>query len=192
MYIVIEGVDGAGKSTLTEKLASQFEAITVREPGSGKYGEDLRELMRSTKGLSDLTLMFGMLSARANCLEEVRVHLDNGRNVISDRGALSTYVYQCTELDNEKLFFETYRVLMPSDIIYVVVDIDYPTYVQRRPKFDDEIEAKKCCNEVSFDDLRERYRFIGRRFNAIHVDGRLDSNRVAQIVIDKISERLHD
>jgi thymidylate kinase len=190
MYIVVEGVDGAGKSELTDKLVKHFDAIKFREPGTGSYGEGLRDLMLNTKGLSDLTLMLGMLSVRSNCLDDVRKYLDLGRVVVSDRGALSTYVYQCSDLENEKLFFETYRILMPTPIIYVVIDIDYKTYVERRPAFSDELEATKCCNDVSFDDLRGRYLHIGRRFGAIHVDGRVDRDELAATVIAKIMERV--
>lgn len=192
MYLVIEGVDGSGKSTLVETLAAKFKARTIREPGTGAYGEGLRELMLNTKGLSDTTLLLGMLSARSNCLDEVKQYRDVGYPVISDRGALSTYVYQCSSLENEKLFFETYRALMPQDIIYVVLDIDYATYRKRRPEFDDELEAAKCCNDISFNDLRERYRFIGRRFNAIHVDATQSESEVFDEVYAKILERLND
>ena len=46
----LEGIDGVGKSTQIEILASKFKgAIVTKEPGGTKLGENLREILLSSK-----------------------------------------------------------------------------------------------------------------------------------------------
>ena len=45
MYVLFEGIDGVGKSTQIEILASKFsDAIVTKEPGGTQLGENLREI----------------------------------------------------------------------------------------------------------------------------------------------------
>jgi dTMP kinase len=50
LFIVIEGIDGSGKTTQIENLKAYFqkkgaEAIVTREPGGTKIGEKIREIL---------------------------------------------------------------------------------------------------------------------------------------------------
>jgi len=48
MYIAIEGIDTAGKSTQIELLSRNFpDAIITKEPGATKIGKEIRELVLS-------------------------------------------------------------------------------------------------------------------------------------------------
>ena len=45
MYVLFEGIDGVGKSTQIEILASKFsDVIVTKEPGGTQLGENLREI----------------------------------------------------------------------------------------------------------------------------------------------------
>ena len=45
MYIAIEGIDTAGKSTQIEALSQHFsDAIITKEPGATKIGKEIREV----------------------------------------------------------------------------------------------------------------------------------------------------
>ena len=49
MYILFEGIDGVGKSTQIEILASKFsDAIVTKEPGGTQLGVNLREILLSS------------------------------------------------------------------------------------------------------------------------------------------------
>lgn len=191
-YICIEGVDGSGKSTLTTNLLSCISnSVRVREPGSSPYGEALRDLLLNSK-IPDVTRLLGMFSARSETLLLASTYLAEGKTVISDRGALSTYVYQCRDWMNEKLFHDLCGALVPTNIIYIVLDIDYATYKARRPDPDDALEADVCGDENKFNDLRLRYRSIGRRYNAITIDARCTESELLEKVLIKLRERLND
>lgn len=102
-FITIEGGEGAGKSTLIEKistlLASRgYEVVKTREPGGSRLSNQIRQWLLNRD--SDLPIGYKaelllFLSARAQHLEElIRPALDQGKIVICDRFNDSTVVYQ--------------------------------------------------------------------------------------------------
>lgn len=100
-FIVVEGPDGAGKTTLASALAERMRAagvepVRVREPGGTPLAEALRsELLGSGGGLGDERELLYILTARADLLAKVVVPaLRAGRVVLSDRYDLSTMAYQ--------------------------------------------------------------------------------------------------
>jgi len=98
VFITLEGVDGAGKSTQARLLAEALgpETILLREPGGTAVGERLRELLKD--GSVELTPRAELLlfcAARAELVERViRPALRAGRDVVCDRFVDSTVAYQ--------------------------------------------------------------------------------------------------
>ena len=101
MFIVLEGPEGAGKSTqlrlLTEWLVARGrEVVAVREPGGTVLGDEIRRILLDPE--SDIVpsaeaLLF--MSSRAQLVERVlRPALDARAIVLVDRFFLSTYAYQ--------------------------------------------------------------------------------------------------
>jgi len=45
MYIAIEGIDTAGKSTQIELLKNELDALFIKEPGYTEIGKKLREII---------------------------------------------------------------------------------------------------------------------------------------------------
>jgi len=101
-FIVLEGIDGVGKTTQVALLAEWLRAIevphlTVREPGGTPLGEAIRALVLGHPELEvgPRSEMFLILAARAALVGDVlRPALGEGRTVIADRFALSTLAYQ--------------------------------------------------------------------------------------------------
>lgn len=101
--IVIEGLEGAGKSTavntIIELLAiKQIKTITTREPGGTAIGEVLRDLIKNPKYrdvLDDRSELLLLYAARIQLLEQViKPALHQGIWVVADRFELSTMAYQ--------------------------------------------------------------------------------------------------
>lgn len=102
-FIVIEGLEGAGKSTaltvVKEFLADKVtEIITTREPGGTQVGEMVRQILKLSlpneplEARSELLLLY---AARVQLLERVILPaLQRGCWVIADRFELSTWAYQ--------------------------------------------------------------------------------------------------
>ncbi len=93
MYIVIEGIDTAGKSTQLDILQKKYpNAIFTKEPGATKIGKELREMVLNGRAKSKLAEMFLFLADRAEHIEEV-VLPNKDKIVISDRSLISGIAY---------------------------------------------------------------------------------------------------
>ncbi|MFN0146966.1 MAG: dTMP kinase [Dehalococcoidia bacterium] len=97
-FIVLEGGEGAGKSTLALALAANLrasghEVVATREPGGTAAGELVRALLHEP--LTPWAETFAFLVARAQLVHEViRPAIARGAVVICDRFAASTFAYQ--------------------------------------------------------------------------------------------------
>lgn len=99
--MVVEGPEGAGKSTLVRALGARLLAegqavLTVREPGGTPVAEAARKVaLRSRHEISPAAELFLLLAARADLVARViRPALEAGQVVLADRFDLSTRAYQ--------------------------------------------------------------------------------------------------
>ena len=102
MFITLEGPEGSGKTShiphLVEFLREKgYNVFPTREPGGTSIGEQVREVLHDLKNTEmhprTETLLYQ--AARAQFVEEViRLRLEAGEIVISDRYADSTLAYQ--------------------------------------------------------------------------------------------------
>jgi dTMP kinase len=100
-FIVVDGPDGAGKTTLVSRLAARLrdrgrEVLEVRQPGGTPLAEAARRAaLDPVMQASPLAELFLILAARADQVAKViRPALERGRVVLSDRYDLSTVAYQ--------------------------------------------------------------------------------------------------
>jgi dTMP kinase len=102
MYVVIEGIDTAGKSTQLDLLLKKFpQAIFTKEPGGTPLGVKLRAMALGGEAKSKIAEMFLFLADRAEHIEEV-IKTNKGNTVISDRSVISGIAY-ASQLNIDKL-----------------------------------------------------------------------------------------
>src|SRR5437899_11278591 len=101
VFIVVEGPEGGGKSTLGRWLGARLVAeglrvVPVREPGGTPVAEAARKVaLRFPHGMAPAAELFLFLAARADLVEKViRPALAAGQVVLADRFDLSTMAYQ--------------------------------------------------------------------------------------------------
>lgn len=93
MYVIIEGIDTAGKSTQLEILKKRYpDAIFTKEPGGTDIGMKLRAMVLNGEAKSHLAEMFLFLADRAEHNLEI-VQNNPNKTIISDRGFLSGIAY---------------------------------------------------------------------------------------------------
>lgn len=93
MYVVIEGIDTAGKSTQLNILKSKYsEAVFTKEPGGTELGKDLRAMVLSARAKSKIAEMFLFLADRAEHLEKI-IKPNKDKFIISDRSFISGIAY---------------------------------------------------------------------------------------------------
>ena len=100
-FIVFDGPDGCGKTTQMKALISKLTAADqktrrLREPGGTPIGEQIRNLLLSTKSEMDVHCeMLLYMASRAQLVrKEIIPALAAGECVLSDRFASSTLAYQ--------------------------------------------------------------------------------------------------
>jgi dTMP kinase len=98
-FITFEGIDGAGKSSHVEWLATFLRdkgnvVHVTREPGGTELGEKLRELLlhKSMHLETETLLMFA--ARREHLAKVIEPALSNGEWVVCDRFSDATYAYQ--------------------------------------------------------------------------------------------------
>lgn len=98
MFVTLEGIDGAGKSTQARLLADALgpETLLLREPGGTPVGERLRELLKDgSLELAPRAELLLFCAARAELVERViRPAIASGCDVVCDRFVDSTVAYQ--------------------------------------------------------------------------------------------------
>ncbi len=102
LFIVLEGVEGAGKSTQARALSRWMGELGLphtlaREPGGTPVGEAIRRVVLDRGGLTmpPETELLLILAARAAFVREVVLPaLERGEIVLADRFDLSTFAYQ--------------------------------------------------------------------------------------------------
>ena len=93
MYILFEGIDGAGKSTQIARLAVTYpQAIVTKEPGGTKLGENLREILLKENDMNKRAEILLFLADRADHFGKIiKPNLD--KMILSDRGFVSGMAY---------------------------------------------------------------------------------------------------
>ena len=101
MFLTIEGIEGAGKSTFIGFLEDELvkrgvDFLRTREPGGCTLGRQIRPLLLdASQKVSDRAELFLFLADRAqHVADTIRPALERGQWVICDRYADSTIAYQ--------------------------------------------------------------------------------------------------
>lgn len=99
LFIVIEGIDGTGKSTQAHRLAEWFtahgrEVVHSREPTDGPWGTQLRESAATGRLSPADELQYFLNDRRQHVEEKIAPALAAGKVVILDRYYFSTMAYQ--------------------------------------------------------------------------------------------------
>jgi glycine hydroxymethyltransferase len=116
-FIVLEGIDGSGKTEQVRRLAawlrsSGHRVVTTREPTDGEWGRRYRAWARGeSEASADEVLHFFLEDRREHVAQRIRPALARGEIVVSDRYRASTLAYQAAHgLERERL-----RALFASD-----------------------------------------------------------------------------
>ncbi len=140
-FIVMEGIDGSGKSTAFAGLCNHIrttyptrEVVQTRELGGTPLGEDLREMV-IRREMDPLTELFLVCASRAEHVRKViQPALQRGALVLSDRFHASTYAYQIRGHERPEGPFLTLDHIACSGVqptLTVLLDLDPKLAAQR-------------------------------------------------------------
>lgn len=99
IFITLEGMDGAGKSTHIPMIlqllqAKGREVVSTREPGGTPLGEKLRTLLLHEPMHAETETLLMFAARREHMAQVIVPALNRGAYVLSDRFTDATYAYQ--------------------------------------------------------------------------------------------------
>jgi len=127
--VVVEGIDGAGKSTVVRALAGHcaqrgLACVTGSEPTRGEWGMKLRRSMTEGRLTLDEELAL-FLKDRAEHVEQlIRPSLAAGKVVLLDRYYLSTAAYQGARGADPAVILEMNERFAPQPDLVLLLDFD--------------------------------------------------------------------
>ncbi len=136
-FIVIEGIDGTGKSTLAQNIHAALsdegrECLLTFEPTNGRWGAKLRESFTGKKRLSPEDELELFLKDREEHVEqEIRPALEAGKTIVCDRYYLSTMAYQGARgMDMEEIKRRNEAFAIEPDIA-LILELPVETALKR-------------------------------------------------------------
>ena len=177
-YIVIEGLEGAGKTTARNVVVETLEQLGIRdmvftrEPGGTQLAEKLRSLM--------------FYAARVQLVETViKPALANGTWVIGDRHDLSTQAYQGGGRGIDQHMLATLRDAVLGDFrpdLTLYLDVT-PEVGLKRARARGELDRIEQESFDFFNRTRARYLELAAQDKSIHT---IDATQPLEAVMDAI------
>lgn len=173
MYIVFEGIDGAGKSTQIQMLkewleANGFRVETLVEPTDSKIGKLIREILRGPNANSENVQNMLALLFAADRMQLMDKLSDESKIFISDRSFISSLAYQ----DNPEWVGELNKYAKKPDLV-ILLDLDVKTSVSRTSG-EDTFE-----NEEFLTDVKQNYLKLMDDFTHEIIDADKGVNKVS-------------
>jgi len=137
--IVFEGGDGAGKGaclTYVREQLGEDAFVYTREPGGSDIGNEIRALLLEKEMSPETELLLFFADRVEHMKRVIEPALSQGKHVLSDRFALSTYAYQVAGREHpelEALYRELYArtVSLYIEPYYIYLDIDPAIALER-------------------------------------------------------------
>jgi dTMP kinase len=193
LFIVLEGIDGAGTTTQTERLVAHLRrqgrtAVATREPSGGPVGVLLREILLGRHRVGDVPVSGGTMALlfaadrRDHLQREIEPLLAAGTDVVSDRYLLSSLAYQAEETDRAWVAALARDVRRPD--LTVLVDVPIAVAAERRRRAGRPTERYDADGYLAR--VAENYRRLAASEpDTVVIDGTGTPDEVAGAVADR-------
>lgn len=197
-FIVVEGLEGAGKTTAINTIKNCLNEIVpklilTREPGGTRIGEKLRQLIKEkVEGeiLDPRCELLLLYAARVQLVEElIQPALNRGDWVLADRFELSSFAYQGFGRGMDiKMISQLSEFCLqkfkPDLIIYLDIDLELGLRRVKKRGETDRIEEEELS---FFTRVREGYhQLIESMPNVVTIDAGLAIETVQESIVTKL------
>jgi len=139
-FLVLDGIDGCGKSTQAKKLSEYFKSNKIQtlltaEPSDYDLGKILREYLQNPEVPASVDALLFAADRIEHCNKRILPLLKKGFIVISDRYRDSSYIYQSIEGRNEGLNIDWIKNINKFSLIpdlTIIIDIDPKIGLKRK------------------------------------------------------------
>ncbi|GIN64505.1 thymidylate kinase [Robertmurraya siralis] len=176
LFITLEGPDGAGKTTILNRLAERFQnegmkVLHTREPGGIEIAEQIRKVILDKDNTAMDSRTEALLYAaarRQHLVEKVQPALEEGYVVLCDRFVDSSLAYQgyARKLGIDEVYsINQFAIadMMPNLTLYF--DIDPKVGLERINRSNEREVNRLDLEELQFhEDVREGYHILLQKF----------------------------
>jgi dTMP kinase len=191
LLIVVEGIDGTGKTTMAERLTAYLNergrpAVRLKEPTDGPYGRRIRALAKSGRHTvsPEEELELFIQDRIENCRDNIRPALERGETVVLDRYYFSSAAYQgALGLDPETILKRNEEIAAIPDLV-LLLDIPVKKGLERistmRKSSHDHFEGEAYLEKV-----RKNFLAIQRPYIRI-IDASPDQDEVFRRIVEQV------
>lgn len=155
MFLVFEGLDGSGKSTLMKNFKLWLEdhrgdtVYMTREPGGTPLGEEIRKVLLEIKGDTDYKIspraeLLLYEASRAQHVEQViRPRVHRGEVVLCDRFTASSLAFQAGGrelLDEQVVWLNEFAIANCAPDLQILVDLDFAGCQERKRNLNEPLD----------------------------------------------------
>jgi dTMP kinase len=199
-FIVLEGIDGSGKTTQIQILEEALKKKNIpmfltKNPTDHPIGKMIREVLSGAQKIPATARQYLFCADRVVQEEEIIAHLKEGGTVISDRYFWSSVAYGMADKDvKDERLLTAYSILsfynefiLPDLTIFLDVDVD--TAVSR---FSTKEKLEIYENKKFITKVKDNYDFLLKKFpeEFTVLDSRKDLETVSREIIKKVEEIL--
>lgn len=202
LFIVVEGIDGAGKTTqvhdVAAALAKKHPTYETKQPTDGPIGKFIRKVLSGDIKVPPVSFQYLFSADRQSQQQEIEDRLKNGEIVVMDRYIWSALAYgivdygfkKFQETDNQLLvslsILSMYHQFLFPDL-NIFLDIPIATSVQRLSK-SGRIHSEIYKREEKVTQARESYHWLLKQFpqEFVVVDGDRDEHLITQDILSHI------
>ncbi|PKP54414.1 MAG: dTMP kinase [Candidatus Altiarchaeales archaeon HGW-Altiarchaeales-3] len=188
MFIVLEGIDGSGKSThaklLYNYLKSKRDTILTKEPTNTRIGKFIREILSGEVSVDPKTLCLLFTADRCEHLNsEIIPALNDNKIVICERYYFSTIAYQMAQGVDRDWIMNLNKFALKPDI---ALFIDVPP----------EIAVRRVQKRIGHEEIFETQEFLAKiyenymNFDLIKINGKQDINGVFAEIKDVLRSKI--
>ncbi|MFP3014432.1 MAG: dTMP kinase [Arsenophonus sp.] len=198
-YIVIEGLEGAGKTTAIKTIVEILNNVGIteidftREPGGTPLAEKLRQLIKHSileEQITNKAELLILYAARIQLIENIiKPSLANGRWVIGDRHDLSSQAYQGGGRGLPSKLIESLRNNILGNFkpdLTLYLDIE-PSLGLRRALYRDKPDRIEKESLLFFERVRQKYLELANEDNTIII---INANKSLNVVKKTIRNAL--
>jgi dTMP kinase len=194
LFIVFEGIDGSGKSTISEMIYNFYRSLDVpvirkAEPSGGIWGLRIREMLKGPKtpDVKEQLRLF-LLDRDDDVKKNILPALQGGKMIIMDRYFYSNAAYQgAAGIKPEDVLEENIRMGFPEPDRIYLIDIDPEKALERISRRNDSGREEIFEKAVFLNEVRKIYLSI-KNDKFVVIDGSKSPGDIFNIVKNDIEE----
>lgn len=191
LFVVLEGIDGSGKTTQTFLLEHRLRKMgrrvyATREPTDGIIGGIIRAALTTKLRITHRTLQILFAADRSEHVKEIEDRMRAGYDIICDRYYLSSIAYGMVDLDIDWLI--KMNSVFPEPDITILLDIPAEIGLKR---LGDRYSKTFFERRAFLSKVRKNFMELSKTFKNFHiVDGSRSEEDVHRNIFKIVSNYL--